>query len=880
MHLNYLPTLHKFAKLLDILATLAIKEELQQKPISWISIGQLNELRASWARFRGERWIRKIFAATQCKLSDLGGRTPGWWIYAMFNTHTKRMYVGHTTQYLMKRYGQHWRDYNFDTQRNAYRYMRKIGGFEEWIMVPLEFVTNRNRIIEVTENQWIHRFRHHCINDPIIWGLKPVTNQDKHRSIRDSTKQRTQHRMLATINYRQQANYILHQNGWKEWEPRTLVKHLYHIKIAKLNTFQRRSVNDLVRAHLKKQHHIELRGEYTCKLATDQNLPRQEIRSWLSRQIRQHTNHHIIAKYICAHMEVVGTSSKTLGDMIGNKAIVLEKRDGEPQCNCEHWNMPKIDGHVHTKAKDLPEGYADLRNILALSKKNPVTFEMGDYLGKQCFGIRTFLKKINIPTQWNIEEDNRLREILLKNWKDNTLEELQQTHVAQTLRPFKKSLVFVELDKNANAWAILCQKRYTELVLSHFGNTDNYEKINKPSTTIKQEIAEKYKGYQLDKFFKGRKKWELGRACLLPKNKDITRFRPLVSYAKFHTRTIGKLISRALTVLIRILKSKWKTMELDKTKDFIATLNRTMATSKWKEVLAGDITMVKWDIKNQFTNLPKKKVLVALEMALHQLHIITKKKHFAIRRRATEKKSDRVGTGSPRIWHTISFDTVLNYAKMELETPFIQVGLQHVKQTEGLPMGGFLSAGLAVIYSMYQEEMNKQQWRNLKCKSKWFRFRDDILVILEGERPQYQIQQIQEALQATYGSELTVELEEVANNDMVFLDYNIKHCNNRLLVWNYNKNGMNSDQSKNTTRFPEVHSAMERTVLKGMVNGVIKKVGRDSNFDGGRMVGIIQAANEFREKDYPISWIIKHLPNDLPHRTLLKKLLKEMWISS
>jgi hypothetical protein len=100
------------------------------------------------------------------------------------------------------------------------------------------------------------------------------------------------------------------------------------------------------------------------------------------------------------------------------------------------------------------------------------------------------------------------------------------------------------------------------------------------------------------------------------------------------------------------------------------------------------------------------------------------------------------------------------------------------------------------------------------------------------------------------------------------------------LIWNYNKNGMNSDKNKNTTRYPEVHSTMERTVLKGMVNGVIKKVGRDSNFDGGRAIGIIQAANEFREKLYPIAWITKHLPHDLPQRTLLKELFRKMWWTS
>jgi hypothetical protein len=154
------------------------------------------------------------------------------------------------------------------------------------------------------------------------------------------------------------------------------------------------------------------------------------------------------------------------------------------------------------------------------------------------------------------------------------------------------------------------------------------------------------------------------------------------------------------------------------------------------------------------------------------------------------------------------------------------------------------------------------------------------LAILEGKLSPISIQQIQKELQTTYGNELTVELEETSNSNIHFLDFNIQHSNSKLLVWNFNKNSMTAPSEKKTVRFPEFCSETDRTTLKGIVQGTMKKVWKDANFNAGRIIGTVEAANEFRAKQYPVAWITKSLPRDLPERTDLKHLLQAMWLAT
>ncbi|MGI0060463.1 MAG: hypothetical protein ACREBJ_11930 [Nitrosotalea sp.] len=290
------------------------------------------------------------------------------------------------------------------------------------------------------------------------------------------------------------------------------------------------------------------------------------------------------------------------------------------------------------------------------------------------------------------------------------------------------------------------------------------------------------------------------------------------------------------------------------------------------------ITFIKWDIKNQFTNLSKKKVIQALKHALNEIQKETKKSNFALRRIKEEHHSDKIGTGTPRTWTTISFQEVMQYTIFELENPYIKVGTHIYKQIEGLPMGGYLSAGLAVIYSMYMENLHQNKWRHIGKKVKWFRYRDDIMAIIQGALNIDEIQSIQAGLQVMYGNELKVELEYTSNEYSQFLEFQMWHIDDHIKIWNFNKN-INiihgNSQLENIVRYPEFSADIDKSVLKGMIMGAFIKSIKMANSFGGQLIGTIETALELRRKNYPIKWIIRALKVDCKSIIQIKSVLKQ-----
>lgn len=249
-------------------------------------------------------------------------------------------------------------------------------------------------------------------------------------------------------------------------------------------------------------------------------------------------------------------ASKKLKQLIGTKCLKNWRMDGEELngCTCERFQdliNPKI-GHVHLKAIDLPEAHARLKRLLTISNKNPVYLGNKDYLGRCVSYIRQFLGKLGVTQIWSEESNDDLLSILRRPYKlrERTLEE---DNVRETLKNYK-GLAITQLDKNNGTWAVTCEAYYKHQHFRFFGEDDHYEMMTEQ---IKQRIEKALMEADLAHLAAPLKKWQLGNAKLLPKNKDIERFRPLVSYlARFIGKPVGKIIARCLSLIERKLTLK------------------------------------------------------------------------------------------------------------------------------------------------------------------------------------------------------------------------------------------------------------------------------------------------------------------------------------
>ena len=125
-----------------------------------------------------------------------------------------------------------------------------------------------------------------------------------------------------------------------------------------------------------------------------------------------------------------------------------------------------------------------------------------------------------------------------------------------------------------------------------------------------EKMEKEIKKGKLEEIRKINKGGGIGYIRTPSKWKDKEKIRTLVSFYNYPTKEIGKIIGRALGVIIKELKNKWKTLELYNTMEFTEKIRKFNKDKKWK-----DWTFIGLDIQEQFTNIPKEEIMEAWEEA-------------------------------------------------------------------------------------------------------------------------------------------------------------------------------------------------------------------------------------------------------------------------
>jgi len=787
-----------------------------------------------------QKWIRRIWKKIGKSPSQVEQELqlhPKGWVYILFNSVTKRLYIGETSRTLCDRLQEHIRATKGNEKRKCYNYMRRIMP-GNWTILPLEHAETKEEL-ERLEEKWKYHFRNNMINDPVIWMLKPTrrsktkhTNPEVLTKRKISQQERIRRRRLQTAMLRRRVNFILHDKHerWRAWSISSLLDLLIHINVAKVPKQTAKQVFHRIKPVIFGKTGVNIRREYVI---TVMHCPsksfKKDMKSIIAKIIDSSLSHlhPLLRQYLSSHIKVVGKTYKSIGEMINNSRKVLKKHDYI--CVCETSNLPKVNGHVCVKSIDLPPEHKSLQNLLLRNKKTPIHFNLKAYYGIQFNMLRTSLKNIGINS-WN----QQLNEILFYKLKNSYQRIVDPTFIYQNIKnviqPYSK-FCFVELDKNANTFAVICKKLYIEKNFEHFADKHHYEVIEKEEETLKKEIEEELKHLKLTTIGYVRKHWKIGPARLLPKNKDITKWRPLVSYYHFVGKNIGRKIARGIMTISKYLTGHWTTFELSNCAQFTEKVNSVNELYKKHDGL-GFWTFCRFDIKNQFTHLPKKDVKTALKFALDAVEDISGKNSVAICTRDWHGKKDIIGTGKKRDYLTIKFEDLLKYATFEMDYPYFQVGSTIYKQKEGLPMGGNLSAVLAIIYSMWCEHTNRLLWTNPLSDKLLYRYRDDILCMEFVEEYPCKIyyEHIQKTLSSLYSTSLTVELEEKHILNMNFLDYYIIGERKLILIGSRNNN-IDLCNNKVTPHtiviFPEMVSSFPKQLIIEIITGVNIKIKRN-----------------------------------------------------
>jgi hypothetical protein len=833
----------------------------KRKRRRWKQIWLINRQIDQLALKTNKSWIQKI---NKFKLEFLGNfnedaifKEKGW-IYLMYNLQTKRVYVGQTSKSLFERYKSHEAAFKFDKNRTTYQYFRKFG-FHSWIITPLLKV-NDIRMLDIEEKRAMHYFRELIINDSYSWGLVP---KFKNKTMKAKDIERLNFlRLRSKIT-----NFMIFKicfdpfEKWRLWKKDTIFKYLCEIKkFGKKKNLARKSIVRLI-SNLKTKYGIKIKENYILKINKGTNNIKSKLLRWIKNEIDNKYEKSFQSKFIKKSIKIVEKKQIKMSQIINNSRVFLNENNNT--CNCKEYEFEKDkDGHILCRTDQIPEKYEKLKKILQKNSNSGLLFSGSENIRFQIKVIKEALNVFNIQ-DWKNESHQELYSILCENFQWNFKRySIDNFHgyVKSIIKPFQKDICFVEVDKNARSWCLICPKRYIERTNEAFQEENLYKKINEKEINQEENnMRRDYPWNSIITLFKG----TFGNARILPKNKDLEKSRPLVSFFKFPARMAGKIAARCLTKLVNWAGNKLKSMDLKTTEHFINFIkNFNNYNNKNKTNTNKDLFFWKFDIENHFTNLDINKVKIALDEILEQYTFENRKSIFSIHRHIGQKDKDCFGIKRHRDFRLISFEELKKYIHYELNYPIFSVGKTFYKQVNGLPMGSFVAPGLAVLFCIWAEW--KINLRNSYDRNQidFIRYKDDILAITFHNSKEM-FERTAKDLENIYGNGLKIKQEAIDKNRTNFLEYilNYNKINKKLEMSVLNKNDMimnkifNCNFYAKIVNYPEIDLMVDKVQIIGIIIGIIKKINRNSNSIIVKKISIKSILNELKLKKYPKNWI-------------------------
>lgn len=271
------------------------------------------------------------------------------------------------------------------------------------------------------------------------------------------------------------------------------------------------------------------------------------------------------------------------------------------------------------------------------------------------------------------------------------------------VKSLQKFAAVYEIDKNSACALFSCHCYHQAGLNKTFVNDPHYSKVTLTSDEITRQWKSTfvYKKWSAMGAFEGK---SLPYAYDMPKNKDLAKRRPIVSYCVHPMRNLLQRASRALRCALA--RSGAKHYNLDRTDQFVPELRAIV--SKLKSQGYDRVVAQAGDIKDMYTELPHDFILEAVDWLLALVGSKTRRKDIAAPRRG--RKGTFVGRSSNTdAFVNFSLSDLRDIVEFDLDNAIFTVGDVILKQNVGIPMGSPISPVLATLVCSYSESMSISQ---------------------------------------------------------------------------------------------------------------------------------------------------------------------------
>ncbi|GBG92550.1 hypothetical protein CBR_g55944 [Chara braunii] len=338
--------------------------------------------------------------------------------------------------------------------------------------------------------------------------------------------------------------------------------------------------------------------------------------------------------------------------------------------------------------------------------------------------------------------------------EDNYVGKYLDVKEVETVKAKLDGLVLTSLDRNAGETVAMCPTLYFEAMMDTFVLSSGYTIMQEKEEDILRRMKADAEEVGLKQFVRWDVKGKFGDAYVLPKHKDLSRFRLVCpTFSEPHVR-ICRVTAKVLNDLLAGMPRKWH-FNLRSVSELVPRLDQVNRSISRVMKSNSEVVAMSFDIKDMFSKLSHEEIIQAVDWVIDH-HRSNGREWVRVNTRG-KGRTFGASTGDDH-WRKMDLETVRNFVKWELEHTYTKATGILLHQVVGIPMGKGTSPPLACMLCAFAE------YKFLQSLEGWHRFvfgvrlMDDVsLIVVKGGKKQTPVDRIASSFEGCYPKNLTLQ---------------------------------------------------------------------------------------------------------------------------
>eukprot|EP00896_Chara_braunii_P022071 GBG79947.1 hypothetical protein CBR_g30210 [Chara braunii] len=399
-----------------------------------------------------------------------------------------------------------------------------------------------------------------------------------------------------------------------------------------------------------------------------------------------------VLRDITSYLEESEDDSEEVRKEAGRLVAAIEKRKGKKRMSEEEARVSKI--------RSVRKGMRE--DPVKIEEEEEVRTPPRDLKGEEDQGILDFAIELHRHlSEKKVPELRKLcnREGIEWSRRDTVIGESVKCKAKLAYVKFaEKGKAGCSADyRNPGATLLICPTAYHRACKDTFGRNPSFRVIPEAEDKVLKRMRSNYEQQGLTSIARWQSGGKIGLAYVLPKDKDLQRWRPISPSTCDPSRVAAARVGRAIRYMLFGLSRKehFDLKSMDEVGERSKTIERELGKS------ADDAFARSYDIKDMFARLSHESVVEAVEWVVkyHQSKGFKGVRVSCRRKLCTMMRKIRKEEG----FVTMTFEEIRREVGFELSHSFVRCTGSLLRQEMGIPMGRNSSPALACLLSNVKE---------------------------------------------------------------------------------------------------------------------------------------------------------------------------------